>query len=206
MSPFLSYDALTAAMPFIVQPQVGEQLVIDDSFRLQTFNNKYARDLSMTQAPFPIQRFSVLSYIQDLIGASRVLIHGCHTRRGLNSSLHYCSGLNMFDVGASDSTSNIAIVARQHHFMQPLRAPLFSGTPLKDILHRCPLIYQVYECCSVWGDTMSAIKYTTIQAIFTWLSWPWMEKEAHQQRSLGSFNQHIGLAMVMLMDGCNQMQ
>ncbi|CDH54702.1 predicted protein [Lichtheimia corymbifera JMRC:FSU:9682] len=93
-----------------VQPQLGEQVVIDDSFRMQTFNNKYARDIPMTQASIPIQRFSVLSYIQDLIGASRVLIHGCHTRRG--------SGLNMLDIGASDGTWNIAIVAHHHHFMR----------------------------------------------------------------------------------------
>ena len=34
----------------------GEQVVNGDSFQLQTFNNKFARDLPMTQASTSIQK------------------------------------------------------------------------------------------------------------------------------------------------------
>ncbi|CDH48376.1 predicted protein [Lichtheimia corymbifera JMRC:FSU:9682] len=63
---FINRKALTAAIPFNVQLQLGEQLVNGDTFQLQTFNNKYACDLPMTQTPVVIlQHFAVLSFIQD---------------------------------------------------------------------------------------------------------------------------------------------
>ncbi|KAJ8663494.1 hypothetical protein O0I10_000736 [Lichtheimia ornata] len=51
----------------------GEHVVNGNTFQLQTFNNKYARDLPMTQASIAIQRVAVLSFIQDPKGTSRVV-------------------------------------------------------------------------------------------------------------------------------------
>ncbi|KAJ8661670.1 hypothetical protein O0I10_002477 [Lichtheimia ornata] len=66
----------------------GEHVVNGDTFQLQTFNNKYARDLPMTQASIAIQHFAVLSFIQDPKGASRVVcISWLSSRRNPNTLL-----------------------------------------------------------------------------------------------------------------------
>ncbi|KAJ8658594.1 hypothetical protein O0I10_005634 [Lichtheimia ornata] len=51
----------------------GAHVVNGDTFQLQTFNNKYARDLPMTQASIAIQHFAVLAFIRDAKGASCVV-------------------------------------------------------------------------------------------------------------------------------------
>ncbi|CDH53966.1 predicted protein [Lichtheimia corymbifera JMRC:FSU:9682] len=61
-SPF--FFALTSQS----KRQLGDQVVNGDTFQLQTFNDQYACNLSMTQTSIPIQHIDVLSLIQHLTG------------------------------------------------------------------------------------------------------------------------------------------
>ncbi|KAJ8654802.1 hypothetical protein O0I10_009523 [Lichtheimia ornata] len=109
--------------PFNVWRQMDEQVANGDSFQLQTFNNKHARDLPMFQASIPIQqvrpiaaaillfKFDIVvlklvcrllfSRLQGLMGASRVFIPKLSTTTLLYTASFGSTCWMMVPVGSS---------------------------------------------------------------------------------------------------------
>ncbi|KAJ8653341.1 hypothetical protein O0I10_010992 [Lichtheimia ornata] len=129
---------------------MGEQVVNGDSFQLQPFNNKFSRDLPLTQASIAIQHIGVVSSIHDPMRRRVHSLPSCPQQEAFTLSLLEITrrlyiasfGLNMLDDGTSGSNririskqECCMVGSMQQHILDRMDTRLFTtinGTVLRN--------------------------------------------------------------------------